>query len=362
MASKRTALLLLWALPVSALAQQAAMAPKPAPAAATQVRPGITRDMRDAILAQRWSDVRPQLESLAASGNVDGMVTLGTLLTRGFDGKKDAKRGQKLLGDAAARGNGVARRLLAQYYFRGEFNNGVPEYSKAWAFIYPMAQSEDPMGLYLAGKIIRDGLLGSPNEAVGREMILQAATRGWPDAQRELSGIGTIDLTAATTQTDDKNKPLSSLDILKRAAQKGNVDALWQLGLINFYGVGVSADQSLAKSWFQKGAAKGDVASAILLSHLNNETKLSPLVMAGIRKSRQRAGDAYAVIARQLIEGRGTDIDMDRAATFALVAGDLGSSESFELVSLAKSKLSAEAFAKAEENFRSWRTEVLPSG
>lgn len=341
----------------SAAAQTAPVAPT----AAGKAKPGFSLELRDAILAQRWKEARPQLEALAATGDLTANVALGSLLVRGFDGEKNAKRGQKLLETAAERGSGAARRLLAQFFFKGDLNNGTPQYSKAWNYIYPMAQADDPMGLYLAGKIIRDGLLGSPNESVGRDMILQAATRGWPEAQQELSGVANLNLNTESGGTDEKDVPLSTMDVLSRSAKKGNTDSIWQLGLIHLYGIGVNADMAKAKLWFDKGKAKGDTAALVVSSYLANDGKSAPALAAALKKSTARTGVGYSIIARQLWAGRGAAIDLDRSAYYALIGGYLGATDTFEIIADLQKKMTPESFAAAETKFRAWRSENLPA-
>jgi hypothetical protein len=367
---------LLIAVVAVAVASSAAAAPKRSsvkkstvkmPEAASPVsslpKSPFSLELRDAMLAQRWDVARPELERLSASGNLDAMVALGTISMRGFDGQKNIPQAKKLLGDAAARGSGIARRALAVHYFKGDFNGGTPEYSKAWAFIFPLADANDPMGLYLAGKIIRDGLLGSANEDAGREMIMQAAVRGWPEAQRELTGLSAVDLETRTEERDRKNQPVSALEIMKREALKGNIEAIWQLGLVNLFGIGVPADRAQSKSWYERGKARGDVASAIMLSHLSGEAQLPSDVTVKLRRNPARAAAAYSLIARQLSDGRGgADIDTERAGYYALIAGYLGAPDSFETIAATKAKMAPESFSKAEENFRSWRKLTLPAG
>jgi uncharacterized protein len=348
------AALLFAAMAAAVSAQVPAVGPGPVAAKAA-----FSQELRDAILAQRWQDARPQLETLVTAGDTTASVALGTLLVRGIDGEKNPKRGQKLLETAAERGSGPARRLLAQYFFRGDLNNGTPQYSKAWNFIYPMAQANDPMGMYLAGKIIRDGLLGSPNETVGRDMILQSAMRGWPEAQQELSGIANLNLNTESGGYDDKNEPLSTLDVLNRAAKKGNPDAFWQLGLVNLYGIGTDANPAAAKSWFEKGQAKGDAAAMVMLWYFARDIKTTPQLAIAIKKASARSALGYATIARQLATGRGGAVDLDQAAYFAMISGQLGAPDSFDIIADLKKKMTAEALAVAEQKFHQWRTENL---
>ncbi len=364
MANKALALVLAAAFASNAVAKPVARA-KPAagtaqPAPVSKFKSPYPLALRDAILMQNWADARPPLEKMTAAGSLDAKVTLGQIYIRGLDGVPDVKMAEKLLGEAAASGSAAARSLLAQYYFSGVFNKGTAQYSKAWAFIYPLADAKDPMGLYLAGRILREGLLGSPNEDVGRDLILQAATRGWPDAQRELAGIGTLNLNTQSGEKDEKDKGLTGLDVLKRAADGGNIDAIWQLGLVKYYGIGTTADVLQAKSWFQKGQAKGDPASMILLSSLQNETALSSQAVAAMRRAPARAGTAYAVIARQLMDGRGVVANLETALYNGLIAGYLGSTDSFEVIAQAKAKLTADQFAAAAEKFKAWRAEYMP--
>jgi uncharacterized protein len=327
---------------------------KPAPVAAKAV---YSQDLRDAILAQRWADARPQLEELVAAGDLTASVTLATLLVRGIDGQKDTKRSEKMLVAAAGRGSEASRHLLAQFYFKGDFNKGTPEYSKAWNYIYPMAEANDPMGLYLGGKIIRDGLLGSANERVGREMILNAAMRGWPDAQIELSGTSSLNLNNESAGVDEKDLPVTPLNVLTKSAAKGNADSMWQLGLINLFGIGVSQDTNQAKQWFVKGQARGDAAAMVLVWYFANEAKATEQLTAALKKAPARAAIGYTVIARQLLNGAGIASDPEKSAFYALIGGQLNAPDSFGLIAEAKKKLSSEKFASAEIKFRQWRTE-----
>jgi TPR repeat protein len=316
------------------------------------------RDLKDAMLTQRYDEAAKLLEPIATSGKSEAMAALGSVLMNLPAATKNSKRAEKLLMDSASRGYEPAAKSLAQLYFNGDFNNGVAQYSKAWEYIYPLAQKEDSLGLYLGGRIIRDGLLGSPNDAVGRQMIFQAATRGNIEAQRE---IGRSSRLGETPKIDDKSPQPTAFGAMEIAAKKGNVDAAIQLGVAYLLGFGTSVDTDKARSYFELSRAQGDLTGMVLLDYLNNANSLSDDVRNKLGKAPPRAALGYAVLGRRALDGRGIEKDPADALFFALIAGYLGSPDAPEMIKTLKTQLEPSRFDESEKRFMAWRELALAS-
>jgi TPR repeat protein len=316
------------------------------------------RELKDAMLTQRYDAAAKLLEPIVAGGKAEAMAALGNVLLNLPAATKDTKRAEKLLIEAASRGYEPATKSLAQLYYSGEFNNGTPQYSKAWEYIYPLAQKEDPLGLYLGGRIIRDGLLGSPNDAVGKQMIFQAATRGNIDAQRETGRTSRI---SETAKIDDKSPQPTAFGAMDVAAKKGNVDAAIQLGVAYLMGFGTGVDVDKARSYFEVSRAQGDLTGAVLLDYLNNANSLSDDVRAKLGKAPPRAALGYAVLGRRALEGRGIEKDPADALFFALIAGYLASPDAPEMIKTLKTQLEPSRFDESEKRFMAWRDLALAS-
>ncbi len=316
------------------------------------------RELRDALLMQRYESAVTLLEPIAASGKAEAMAALGSVLLNLPAATKDSKRAEKLLIDAAGRGYDPANRMLAQMYYAGEFNNAIPQYSKAWDYIYPLAQKDDPLGLYLGGRIIRDGLLGSPNEQIGREMIMQSAKRGNIDAQREIGRISRLNDAPAI---DDRTTQPTAFGTMDAAARKGNVEAATQLGVAYFLGFGTGVEYERAKPYFEIARSRDDLASSVILDYMTLGSTLSDAVKNNLGKAPARAGLGYAVLARRALEGRGIEKNMDDALFFSLVAGYLGSPDANEMIKTLKNDpaIKGAAFDSAEVKFNAWRDLAL---
>jgi TPR repeat protein len=318
----------------------------------------FSRELRDALLTQRYDSAAKLLEPIAAGGKAEAMAALGSVLLNLPAATKDAKRAEKLLIDAAGRGYDPANRMLAQMYYAGEFNNAIPQYSKAWDYIYPLAQKDDPLGLYLGGRIIRDGLLGSPNDQIGREMIMQAAKRGNIDAQREIGRISRLNDAPAI---DDRAPQPTAFGTMDAAARKGNIEAAIQLGVAYFLGFGAGVDYDRAKPYFEMARSRDDIAAGVILDYMANASTLTDAVKNRMGKAPARAGLGYAVLARRALEGRGIEKNVDDALFFALVAGYLGSPDAAEMIKTLKADpLTVGAvFDGAETKFNTWRDLAL---
>lgn len=124
----------------------------------------------------------------AASGNLDGIFGLGTMLGSGEGVKKDVKEAKVLITRAAEAGHKLAIRSLAQVYLRGELEISEEQRKgpEALKWITLAADDEFMPALEAMEKAHRAGEFGlSPNAAKADELKRKIASlKGVRDKKR----------------------------------------------------------------------------------------------------------------------------------------------------------------------------------
>ena len=64
---------------------------------------------------------------------------------------------------------------------------------------------------------------------------------------------------------------MKQAELYRKAAERGNAEAQYMLGLCYGTGKGVEVDQAEAKKWYRKASEQGFVPAKQLLSELNNQ-------------------------------------------------------------------------------------------
>lgn len=154
------------------------------------------------------------------------------------------------------RGEGTAKNdSLAMYWYRKAADMGVNE------AMYGVAM------LYYNG----EGVTRNMNKAV--EWLQKAAAKGNKNATEALKkleeqgGSGEADFQKGAEAYQAK-KYKEALDWMMKAADKGVVEAMFNLGVLYYQGEGTAKNDTTARSWYQKAAEKGHPTAMYNLGYM----------------------------------------------------------------------------------------------
>jgi hypothetical protein len=221
-------------------------------------------------------------EALAASGDPDAQVALGTAYSSGLGVPMDAKKALALFQQSADQGYAPGQHGLGAMYFSGD---GVRK-----------------------------------NAAEAFKWYSLAAEQGFTRAQGAVAGM-------YQTGTGVKKDKAAAIAWLRRAADNNGVQEQYELGVIYDEGNGVRADKAEAVKWYRLAAAGGSplAQNNLAVSYLKGTGvpkdlimayEFSTLAMNGVNlvspEFRQTISLAFAVIG-----GKASDAQK-RAALFQL--------------------------------------------
>jgi Protein kinase domain/Sel1 repeat len=124
---------------------------------------------------------------------------------------------------------------------------------------------------------------------------------------------------AASAPTAATRDPATSLDAYRKAAEHGDAEAQFRLGLMYLRGQGVQADKSVGFDWVHKAAAQGHAAAQNRLGNAYEDGAIGVhpnLVSASdwyARAAAQGNGFAQASLGKMYLQGRGVFKDADKA-------------------------------------------------
>ena len=237
----------------------------------------------------QMKQARDIYQHIADLGNKDGQLKLAYLFEQGLGGGVDLVAAQKWYALAASQGQPIAQYLLGHFYQLGGVEK-KPDYAEAkkWysvsqttyvpaavalGFIYDTVDDDydhallgyqraavagDAVGQFNAGLIYEYGK-GCPvdmDKAMG--LYLQAASHGHVQAMVQLAGI-------YFNVSQDQQEALSWY---KKAADSGDRDALYQLGLLSETGVAMPLSHANAKRYYEQSADKGNVNAKLALARM----------------------------------------------------------------------------------------------
>lgn len=247
----------------------------------------------------------------------------------------------------------------------------------------------DPVSMVLAAQLLSEGRGTSRNLPAAKRWYEAAAAKGNADA---MLALASMKLSAPDDRTEAK---IDALPLLRQAAQKGNAQAAYNLGLLYLEGDVAPKDPSIAAEWFRKAADKDQadalyalaimyregngvprdaIESARLLlqaSEIGNVVATTEYAIAvfngyGMPKDEERAaalfrkaalaGNAIAQnrYARMLAAGRGVNEDKPQAVAWYEYAQAQGSGKDAELDKVV-SGLTPDERAKADALLKKWK-------
>lgn len=135
--------------------------------------------------------------------------------------------------------------------------------------------------------------------------------------------IGAMSLTSCADKTARQlftegckyhyDAPAKAAELYAKAAEKGNIPAMFNLGQAYFNGRGVEKDEQKAIEWYTKAAERGDEASILRLGTLY-ETKDPAEAAKWYAKGAEKGdADCQACLADMYYDGRGVKQDYGEA-------------------------------------------------
>ena len=187
-------------------------------------------------LAKKWM-------TKAADG---GYILAQTALGMGYllgqaDLEQNYSLSEKYLLMAAKKDNADAQACLSLLYIETE------EYSKALIWAMKAAQSENPLGCYMLGRIHEEGLGVDIDHLKGLKYFEKAADRGDADAQNAVGNF------YANGEYVDKDME-KAFKYYQMAALQNHKYGMFNYGLCYADGDGCTADMSTAIQWIEKAA------------------------------------------------------------------------------------------------------------
>lgn len=229
-----------------------------------------------------FKEVEGWIEKAIAGGEVDGKYILGAFIA-GDDPLDPVKeeRGMKLLEEASNEGSASASLLLSRIH-AGRGN------------------------LFMADRMLR-----------------RASDQSHPDA---LLMMGILMLEGDPYVERD---PEAAAELLQRAMGLGNREAMWTLGSMHLYGVGVPLDLNLARAYLEDGAEHDYAVSVLNLGMiycLGLGVEKNPREAMRLFEHAAELGSREAVtnMAVMYATGDGTEKDVERARELFIKAMELG--------------------------------------
>lgn len=213
-------------------------------------------------LADRYlvGDLLPMLSNKAVfwytrakeHGSLRAIVALGDCYFSGNGCPENKKKAYELYTEAAEQNKpaGIFKVGKCKLYGYGceEDAEGAYQHFRLAASI----ERDYPEAEYYIGLCQRDGLGAEISSAEAKAHFLRSAKGSYVPAFIALGGL------FSDVSTDDYN-PTLAFEYYSRAAAQGNVDGLYNRGLMLSQGVGCRGDAELARECFEKGAKQKDM-------------------------------------------------------------------------------------------------------
>jgi TPR repeat protein len=225
-------------------------------------------------------------------------------------------------------------RLLAPVAFLGwsllaaSAQAGLPEGEAAFARrdwrtasreLQPLAEQGNARAQYLMGGIALQGAApGQTDEAGAMRWYQRAAAQGLPEAQRDLAFL---------LLNDKPPKIAEAIAFYRQAAERGDAEAAYQLGVLYDRGQGVRPDANQRNAWWQRAADLNYAPALLALAEMaragDGMAKSEQVAVGYYRRAAERgSGPAALQYARALRDGTGVSRDATQAwEWFSFAAG-----------------------------------------
>lgn len=193
------------------------------------------------------------------------------------------------------------------------------------------AAQKDPAALNNLGVLYWNGEVVEPNMIEAVELIVQAADRGNVEA---VANLGLLYFDAGAV--DSKNYP-KALEFLGKAAQSKHVEAMNLTGQCYLDGLGVTKDYAQARNWFSEAAMRGNPEAMKNLGYMCvTGTGVAQNYDEAYRwfKAAADRGNAKAMynLAEMYRTGSGVQKNYRNAASWARKSASLGDESAAEML------------------------------
>jgi len=184
----------------------------------------------------------------AAQGNAKAQTNLGIMYDQGLGVVQDIDEGIRWIRMGAENGDPVAQHNLAASYAMGR---GAPfDYVEAMAWYSKSAEQGYAESQFKVGWMYEHGEGVTPDIEEAQKWYAMAAAQGHLEAQAKLDSDD--DATAAPVFTHMDIGPDASYEDVLPAAEQGNDNARFMLGVMYLNGEVVEQDYRKAGGWFRK--------------------------------------------------------------------------------------------------------------
>ncbi len=294
-------------------------------------------------------------EDLAARGDKEAQLKLAYLLEQGLGGPVNFQAAAEWYTRAANQGQPVAQYLLGRLNQMGQLDK-LPntEVAKQWyqkakdryapaaialGFVYETvdnnykqalaayevgAAKNNPIALFDTGLVYEYGKGLPVDKDKAEDFYLKAAHKGHVRAMVQLGDIYLHD------SSKFRNEKIAA-EWYQRAAKKGNRDALYQLGQLEEKGQGVSKDVGKAVKHYEAAVDKGNAKAMLALAKLyergdGNVLPKDPEKAAALYQKLSARGNGYAQyhLAMLYYQGALGENKQDKAKHWLKAAGQNG--------------------------------------
>lgn len=243
--------------------------------------------------ADKMEKARAIYQLFAEKGDKEAQLKLGYLYDQGLGGKIDTTLAEKWYTAAAEQGQPVAQYLLGNLFQLGKIGT-EPDYAQAkkWyaasqsnytrsavalGFLYDTvdenynkakesyelaAHGADQYGQFNLGLIYENGK-GMPVDYLKAESLYSKAAEA--GHRKSMTQLATLYFNGSA---NGKREPQKALYWYQKAADLGDSDALYQLGLLSETGIATKLDFANAISYYKKAANKGNEKAKLALARM----------------------------------------------------------------------------------------------
>jgi TPR repeat protein len=261
-------------------------------------------------------------QAAAERGHPAAMISLGNLLENGQHVPLDYPIAFQWYQKAADLGNGKAMACLGWMYLSGHGTS--KDDSKAVAWFQRAVGAGDTFGMRSLGALYADGNPLPRDYGKAVDLWRRAA---------DLSDVKSMSTLGAFYEY--LNEPALAVPWYQQAAELGDAEAAYKLGLLYYNGRGIEKDLVSAAKYFSMGAERGDIGAMNdlgALYELGSGVKNDPTkAMAWYQKAVEQ-GSAYAMynLGRCFSAGIGVPADASKARHWFQQAAEHGYIQSSE--------------------------------
>ncbi|EXX71914.1 uncharacterized protein OCT59_019037 [Rhizophagus irregularis] len=189
----------------------------------------------------------------AGRGDVNAINDLGYCYQHGIGTEKDEINAFELYKIAAEKGDITSMNNLGECYQRGI--GTMKDEIKAFELYKELAEEGHTYSIYDLGYCYQHGIGTEKNETKALEL--------YKVVEKEMDNIGKSYQHEIKTEKDE----IKAFELFKKAAEKGHIASIYQLGECHYYGIGTGKNEKKAFELYKKGNEKDHTNSIFMLGH-----------------------------------------------------------------------------------------------